>query len=108
MEKYLIQVQPRYKKGEDITFYIESLGGFSEYADISNIFVLHPNGVSERIKRKNVFRDGLNSNQTIYPGSIIFIPRKTPNIFRSQSLQAYASILGNLGVSLASISVLKD
>ncbi len=98
----------RYKKGEDISFYIESLGGFSEYADVSNIFVLHPNGVSERIKRKNVFRDGLNSDQILYPGSIIFIPRKTPNIFRSQSLQAYASIIGNLGVSLASISVLKD
>ena len=27
---------------------------------------------------------------------------------RRQSLQAYASILGNIGVSLASISVLKD
>ena len=44
----------------------------------------------------------------IYPGSIIFVPRKTQNLFLTQSIQAYATILGNLGVSLASLSVLKD
>ena len=49
------------------------------------------------------------SEVKIYPGSIIFIPRKINNaLIRSQTLQAYTSILSNLGVSLASISVLKD
>ena len=42
----------------NIIDYIENVGGFTEFADGSNIFVLHPNGVSERLKRKNVFRDG--------------------------------------------------
>ena len=50
-----------------------------------------------------------NSEVKIYPGSIIFVPRKINNDFvRRQTLQAYTSILSNLGVSLASISVLKD
>ena len=53
-----------------------------------------------------------NSNREIkiYPGSIIFIPRERGNksILATQTAQAYATILGNLGISLASLSVLKD
>ena len=50
-----------------------------------------------------------NSEIIIYPGTIIFVPRKLENKYaQRQSLQAYISILGNLGVSLASLSVLKD
>ena len=86
--------------------YINFQGGFTDLADQNSLFVLHPNGISEKISTRNVFRD--RKNIKIYPGSIIFIPRKMPNQFRAQSLQAYASILGNLGISLASISVLKD
>ena len=41
----------------------------------------------------------------IYPGSIIFVPRQlddhTP---RRLAAQAYVSILGNLGIALASLS----
>ena len=86
--------------------YINFQGGFTDLADQNSLFVLHPNGISEKISTRNVFRG--RKNIKIYPGSIIFIPRKMPNQFRAQSLQAYASILGNLGISLASISVLKD
>lgn len=93
---------------EDYTFedYISYKGGFTNLADKNGLFVIHPNGVSERISTRNIFRD--RENIKIYPGSIIFIPRKLPNQFRAQSLQAYSSILSNLGISLASISVLKD
>ena len=86
--------------------YISYKGGFTNLADQNGLFVIHPNGVSERISTRNIFRD--RENIKIYPGSIIFIPRKLPNQFRAQSLQAYSSILSNLGISLASISVLKD
>ena len=45
----------------------------------------------------------------LYAGSIIFVPRKIDDSsLRRQTLQAYVSILGNIGVSLASLSVLKD
>ena len=44
----------------------------------------------------------------LYPGSVIFIPRDTIKVPFSVAAQAYASILGNIGVSLASVSVLKD
>ena len=84
------------------------MGGLTQYADRSNIFILHPNGISERISMKNVFRVSRGDKVNIFPGSIIFVPREIPNTFRAEVLQGYTSILGNLGVSLASISVLKD
>ncbi len=96
-----------FRSNEGIDFYLESKGGLLEDADLDNIFILHPNGISERIKRKNVFRDG-NDAIKVYPGSIIFVPRKSQNLFLTQSIQAYATIIGNLGVSLASLAVIKD
>lgn len=97
----------QYQPNKNVDFYIEQKGGTLSRADLDNIFVLLPNGVSVRVKNKNLFRDGI-SKVDIYPGSIIFIPRKSDRIILTQSLQAYASILGNLGVSLASLSVIKD
>ena len=97
-----------YDVDQNINSYIEKMGGLTQYADRSNIFILHPNGVSERISSKNVFRVGRGDKVNIFPGSIIFVPKEIPNTFRAEVLQGYTSILGNLGVSLASISVLKD
>ncbi len=97
-----------YVADQSIEGYIESVGGLTQYADRSNIFILHPNGISERVSRKNVFKVGRGDKINIFPGSIIFVPREIPNTFRAEVLQGYTSIIGNLGVSLASISVLKD
>ena len=96
-----------YIANQTLSGYLNNVGGMTDYADGSSIFILHPNGISERVSRKNVFRDNRDEFM-IYPGSIIFVPREIPNTFRAAAFQGYASILGNLGVSLASISVLKD
>ncbi len=96
-----------YAANQTLSGYLNKVGGMTDYADGSSIFILHPNGVSERVSRKNVFREN-RDELIIYPGSIIFVPREIPNTFRAEVFQGYASILGNLGVSLASISVLKD
>ena len=96
-----------YIANQTLSGYLNNVGGMTDYADGSSIFILHPNGMSERVSRKNVFREN-RDELIIYPGSIIFVPREIPNTFRAEVFQGYASILGNLGVSLASISVLKD
>ena len=89
-------------------YYINMKGGFNEYADKKNVFVLHPNGDTYKLGQKNKFLTP-RDNQEIFPGSIIFVPRKTSNSYlATQTIQAYAAILGNIGVSLASVSVLKD
>ena len=46
-------------------------------ADKNAIYVLLPNGESIRLEnRKNLFMNYNDSNLTIYPGSVIFVPRK--------------------------------
>ena len=97
----------RIDSDEDFSWYIESSGGFREYADKSRVYILSPNGISVRAS-KNIFASNPKDIE-IYPGSVIYVPRKLPrNLQTLQLSQAYATILGNLGISLASISVLKD
>lgn len=99
-----------YDEEKDINYYINKQGGFLNSADRDAIYVLLPNGESVRLEnRKNLFMNYNDSDITIYPGSVIFVPRKINSEYlRRQSIQAYATILGNIGVSVASLAVLKD
>ena len=97
----------RYKEGADFKYYIDKKGGYSPYANKKNVYVLHPNGETTLVAdNRNIFMR--QRDIMLYPGSVIFIPRETAKIPFSIAAQAYASILGNIGVSLASVSVLKD
>ena len=96
-----------FSEGKNIDYYLSAKGGLNDSADSSSIFVLLPDGTSKRISSKNIFRDGSRSVE-LYPGSVIFVPKKHNNMFRANTIQSYAAILGNLGVSLASLSVIKN
>ncbi len=94
----------------DVINYIERKGGLKNTADKRSIYILHPNGESELLKaNRNIFASNETRNLQIYPGSVIFVPRKIDTGYSARMrAQAYATIIGNLGVSLASLSVLKD
>jgi protein involved in polysaccharide export with SLBB domain len=98
-----------YAKGEGIEYYISKKGGLINNADKNNVFVLNPNGETFRLKiKKNLFTS-LDNNVEIFPGSVIYIPESLDNGYQTViQTQAYAAILGSLGVTLASLSVLKD
>ena len=98
-----------YIEGQNIDYYLAKKGGLTEGADKDNIFILSPNGESYKTKiNRNLFASR-NSQIDIYPGSIIYVPESLDNSYQSMlQAQAYATILGNFGVSLASLSVLKD
>ena len=98
-----------FKKDEGINFYLEKKGGLTPNADKKSIYVLHPNGETAKFSyNRNIFNKQ-NKKNILYPGSVIFVPRNLDNGLSSRlSAQAYASILGNLGISFASLSVLKD
>ena len=99
-----------FEKNKDIHSYILDQGGLLDTADDKSIYIVLPNGKSIRLNKRNkIFMSQNNSAINIFPGSIIYVPRKiNDSSIKRQTLQAYTSILGNLGVSLASISVLKD
>ena len=100
----------RFLPDRDTKYYIDLKGGFGPNADERGVFILQPNGETIKMNpSRNLFMSDAKNSIQVFPGSVIFVPRKTTNAFAAtQTAQAYATILGNIGVSLASISVLKD
>ncbi len=94
-------------KGVD--YFVEKSGGYKRFADNESIYILHPNGETQRYsKSRNLFANQPRDLQ-MYPGSVIFVPRKIDNsATRRLATQAYVSILGNIGVALASLSALDN
>ncbi len=96
-----------YDASKSLDSYINDKGGYTEFSDRKAIYILHPNGQTLRYEtRKNLFLKK-KEDVNLYPGSVIFVPRKIESNSR-QLLQAYTAIIGDIGVSLASLAVIKD
>ncbi len=99
-----------YSPNEDVEYFVNKSGGFKKSADFKSIYVLHPNGESILYsKKRNIFERSPASEMKIYPGSVIFIPRQLDkSVPRRLALQGYVSILGDLGITLASLSAINN
>jgi protein involved in polysaccharide export with SLBB domain len=99
-----------YSDNQDVEYFVEKSGGYKKFADNESIYILHPNGESQLYRSKrSVFERSPKSEIKIYPGSIIFVPKALDESApRRIAAQAYVSILGNLGIALASLSALSD
>ena len=98
-----------YKSGADLDYYLNEGSGLKETADESSIYILYPNGRTKQLNKKRNLFASQPEQIDISPGSIIYIPRKIDNALQNRlTAQAYATILGNIGVTLASLSVLND
>ncbi len=98
-----------YAPNEGVDYFVEKSGGYKRFADNESIYILHPNGETQRYsKQRNLFANQPRDLE-MYPGSVIFVPRKLDSsATRRLATQAYVSILGNLGVALASLSAISD
>ena len=99
-----------YSENQDVEYFVEKSGGYKKFADNESIYILHPNGESQLYRSKrNIFESSPKNDIRIYPGSIIFVPRELDESApRRLATQAYVSILGNLGIALASLSAIND
>ena len=99
-----------FSENQDVEFFVEKSGGYKKFADNESIYILHPNGESQLYRSKrNIFESSPKTEIRIYPGSIIFVPRELDESApRRLAAQAYVSILGNLGIALASLSAIND
>ena len=99
-----------FSPNQDINYFIDKSGGYKKYADNQAIYILHPNGETVRYSRKrNIFENKPKSDIKIYPGSVIFVPKELDNSsVKTLAVQAYVSILGNLGLALASLNSLSS
>jgi protein involved in polysaccharide export with SLBB domain len=102
----------QFVNNESVDFYISKSGGFKQQANKEMIYVLHPNGNTQMYygKRRNIFQNSPSEEQLrLYPGSVIFVPKAIDDTAsRRLAAQAYVSILGNIGIALASLSSINN
>ena len=98
----------RYMPGQSIQKYLEFSGGVLDSADNKNIYVVHPNGELNRISGSSrlSFLDSRSEDILIYPGSIIYIPRKVNSRDPAMVASIWAPIVSALALSITSLSVL--
>ena len=99
-----------FSENQGVEYFVDKSGGYKKFADNESIYILHPNGESQLYRSKrNIFENRPKSEIKVYPGSIIFVPRELDESApRRLATQAYVSILGNLGIALASLSAIND
>tara|TARA_B100001250_G_scaffold409742_1_gene434702 strand:+ start:988 stop:2733 length:1746 start_codon:yes stop_codon:yes gene_type:complete len=100
----------RYFENRSIEYYIKSNGGTSRAADLDNIFIVQPNGMTQSIQSNSRKLSLINSNTSsipVYPGSIIYVPKeiKTTAV---ESAAIWGPIISSLALSLTSLSVLDN
>ena len=98
----------RYTPGQSIQKYLEFSGGALDSADNKNIYVVHPNGELNRVSGTSrlSFLDNRGEDILIYPGSVIYIPRKVNSRDPAMVASIWAPIVSALALSITSLSVL--
>tara|TARA_B100000767_G_scaffold256593_1_gene263792 strand:- start:441 stop:2204 length:1764 start_codon:yes stop_codon:yes gene_type:complete len=100
----------RYVQGQTIDQYLSNSGGLLDSADRDNLFVIHPNGEINRLSNTRTlsFLNNRSNTILIYPGSVIYVPRKVSSKDAALVASIWAPIVSALALSLTSLSVLEN
>jgi len=100
----------RYEPGKSVSYYLENSGGIVDTADSKNIYVVHPNGKTVRLDRYSSRLSFINSaeNISVYPGTIIFVPRKSSLKNPAQIASIWSPVISSIALSLASLSSINN
>ena len=94
-----------YKRGANLEFYLGEASGLREQANAQSIFIMYPNGQTQLFNRKRNIFASKSQEITIEPGSVIYVPKKVDNSLSSRlTAQAYATILGQVALAVASVN----
>ena len=94
-----------YKRGADLEFYLDEASGLKDQANAQSIFIMYPNGQTKQFNRKRNLFASKSQEITIEPGSVIYVPKKIDNSLSSRlTAQAYATILGQVALAIASVN----
>ena len=97
----------RYIAKQNINDYISRSGGLTESADRKYIYVVHPNGEVNRLRNQRYsFLSNRGNDILIYPGSIIYVPRKVNAQEAAIVASIWAPILSAMATSITALSVL--
>ena len=95
-----------YDVSSDINDYIDFSGGTGILADKNRIILIHPNG--DTFLHSAPFKLFRGNNLEIYPGSIIYVPRRIGKIEGINYASTVAPIFSSLALSLASLNSISD
>ena len=94
-----------YKRGANLEFYLSEASGLKEQANAQSIYIMYPNGQTKLFNRKRNLFASKTQEIIIEPGSVIYVPKKIDDAISSRlTAQAYAAILGNISLALASLN----
>ena len=94
-----------YKRGADLEFYLYEASGLKEQANAQSIYIMYPNGQTKQTKIKRNLFASKSQQIIIEPGSVIYVPKKIDNTLSSRlTAQAYATILGQVALTIASVN----
>ena len=94
-----------FKRGADLEFYISEASGLKDQANAQSIYIMYPNGTTKQFNRKRNLFASKSQEIIIEPGSVIYVPKKIDDTLSSRlTAQAYATILGNVSLALASLN----
>ena len=98
----------RYSPGKGINYYLKNAGNILETGDKKTIFVVHPNGNTERLSSNFRIFNNQNNKILIYPGSIIYVPHAGNSMRGIQAASIWAPIISSIALSLTSLSVINN
>ena len=81
--------------------YIKAAGGLGRFAENEKILIIKPNGEGYLAKSGIQF---FKEKDTIYPGTIIYVPREIGKLEGISFAATLAPIMSSLALSLASLN----
>jgi len=97
----------RYLPNKRLDDYLLRSGGVTDSADLSFIYVVHPNGEVNKLRNNKLsFLNNRSNDILIYPGSVIFVPRKVNSREAAMTAAIWAPILSAMATSITALSVL--
>ena len=94
-----------FKRGANLEFYLDEASGLKKGANAQSIFIMYPNGQTKQFNRKRNLFASKSQEIIIEPGSVLYVPKKIDDSISSRvTAQAYATILGNISLTLASLN----
>jgi polysaccharide biosynthesis/export protein len=97
----------RYMPNKNINDYLLKSGGITESADKKYIYIVHPNGEVNKVQNiRTSFLSNRGNDILVYPGSVIYVPRKVNAREAAMTASIWAPILSAMATSITALSVL--
>ena len=98
----------RHISGSNLSTYVNSKGGYTNYADTRKIVIVSPNGEAQFISLSGLFKNANTRNHLIYPGSVIYVPREIGQVTGLSYAAMVSPVISNLALTLASLASLQN